>query len=75
MSQNLTLLLSAIFILLFTGCIDNNKKLDRRNEIDTTSIRYIQFDEHEYVMYGSLRRGGITHSPNCQFPNCTILNK
>ena len=31
--------------------------------IDPSHLRYIIFDDHEYVFYEY--RGGITHSPNC----------
>lgn len=58
------------------SCSDSNYKKtdDGRNVqiIDVTpmhNIRYVEFDEHEYVYYQAGHRGSICHSPKCKCLN------
>jgi hypothetical protein len=36
---------------------------------NTSHIRYIEFDDHEYVYYKSGHRGSLCHSPKCHCLN------
>lgn len=35
----------------------------------THNIRYVEFDEHEYVYYQAGHRGSMCHSPKCKCLN------
>ena len=53
-------------------CIEYKKTDDGRNVQVVGSaynIRYIEFDEHEYVYYQGGHRGSICHSPKCKCLN------
>ena len=63
-------------VLGLSSCtdIEYKKTDDGRNVqiIDVTpihNIRYVEFDEHEYVYYQAGHRGSMCHSPKCKCLN------
>lgn len=46
---------------------DDGRKIQVADK--THNIRYVEFDEHEYVYWQSSHRGSICHSPKCKCLN------
>ena len=63
-------------VLGFSSCTYNDveyKKTDDGRNVQildmTHNIRYIEFDDHEYVYYHTIYKGSMCHSPKCKCLN------
>jgi len=51
---------------LLAGCMKQDEKGRTIYPLNSSAMRYIVFDGHEYVMYDAYNRGSVCHSPKCE---------
>jgi hypothetical protein len=63
---------SIVFILLlfvFSSCENNEEKITTDIDYSFGSIKVLEIDSCEYIIYNGVYKSGIVHKHNCKF--CT----
>lgn len=60
-------LLYVIVVCLILSCVpEKNVEYEKDAEIRYSTIEYVNFDGHQYVVYKKGYQGSLCHSPKCQ---------